>query len=111
VKFAKTSGSAKFGNAAAAEKLDRCPLQAWNTRRRFKTWFEDVWYAQRVRFRLVFDKQRCFGKDNLEVVSEITTYECSSSKHTEGSRKLDPWRSMSTTDSATVKWHWSPIFL
>jgi hypothetical protein len=29
-------------------------------------------------------------------------YECSSSKHTEGSRKkLDPWRSMSTTDSAT----------
>jgi hypothetical protein len=74
VKFAKTAGSAKYGSAAAAEKnsID-APLQSMNTRRRFaRRGSKTPGMLSASASRLVFDNERCFGRDNVDLVSEIT---------------------------------------
>jgi hypothetical protein len=74
VKFAKTAGSAKFGSAAAKEKnsID-APLQSMNTRRRFaRRGSKTPGMLSASASRLVFDNERCFGRDSLDLVSEIT---------------------------------------
>jgi hypothetical protein len=75
VKFEKTSGSAKFGSAAAAAERNSidAPLQSMDTHRRFaRRGSKTPGMLSASASRLVFDNERCFGRDNLEGVSEIT---------------------------------------
>jgi hypothetical protein len=74
VKFAKTAGSAKYGSAAAAEKKSiDAPLQGMNTNRRYaRRGSKTAGMLSASASRLIFDTERCFGRDKLDSASELT---------------------------------------
>jgi hypothetical protein len=74
VKFPKKSENAKFNSAAAVEKnsIDAL-LQGINTRRRYsRRGSKTPGMLSVSASRFVFETERCFGRDKLESVSEIT---------------------------------------